>query len=391
MNTEKLQNDCRMVVNATSLLGNLTGVGQVVSELSKRLICTPGFKIDFFTPFKTFSTLAPLEHDCFHSRVLRMAKEVYRRLPFKVAIRNHFSSKSGSGGIAYDLYWEPNFVPVDSISARRIVTTVYDMSFFENPEWHPADRVAFLKQNFLKKIGRSDVVTTISEFTKQRFLEAQGEIREDRVKVIPCGINHDVFRVLNREDVGIFRKKNQLPGKFILFVGTLEPRKNILYLLTSYERLPVSYREAFPLVLVGDKGWENREILERIDKLGKYVKRFGYVKRQSDLALMYNAASVFVFPSLYEGFGIPPLEAMACGTPVCLSSIPVFHEVYGDNAASFVNTSDPDSLTAALQRILNDSEYRDSLVRLGCDLCQKYTWDAAAEGYSSVFRQVSQF
>ena len=382
-----IENKRRMVVNATPLLWNLTGVGQVALEVSRRLVCTPGFEVDFFTPLKTFSTLQALEENDLHTRILRLAKGIFHQLPFKDALRKH-CLKTDKAGAFYNLYWEPNFIPVDSIRARRIVTTVYDLSVFEHPEWHPVERVSFFEQNFFKKIGRADIVTTISRFSKQRFLESQRDVPEDRVKVIYCGINHDVFRVLNSEDVERFRRKHQLPENFVLFVGTLEPRKNLLYLLTAYERLPADHRTAFPLVLVGDEGWGNKALLERIDKLGRYVKRFGYIKSQADLALMYNAASVFVFPSLYEGFGIPPLEAMACGTPVCLSSIPVFHEIYGDKAAFYVDPFDPDSLSSALLRILEDCQYRVSLVQRGCDLSRKYTWEAASDGYTSVFKQI---
>lgn len=387
MKTDRIEDECRLVVNATPLLGNLTGVGQLAFEISKRLTRTPGFHADFFTPLRTFSTLESFERGKARTYLLRQAKGIFGRMPFKEAIRTYYG-KNRRGGASYDLYWEPNFIPVDSICARRVVTTVCDLSFFEHPEWHPTDRISFFKQNFLKNIGRSDVVITISEFSKQQFLAAQREVREDRVKVIPCGVDHDVFRVLNSESVEAFRTKHQLPESFVLFVGTVEPRKNLLHLLTAYERLSADHREAFPLVLAGDRGWENKEILERIHKLGRHVKRFGYIKKQADLALMYNAASVFVFPSLYEGFGIPPLEAMACGTPVCLSSIPVFHEIYGKDTACYADPFDPDSLAAALLRIFNDSGYRANLVQRGLTLSRKYSWDAASEGYVSIFKQI---
>jgi glycosyltransferase involved in cell wall biosynthesis len=154
----------------------------------------------------------------------------------------------------------------------------------------------------------------------------------------------------------------------------------------AYERLSLERREAFPLVLVGDVGWRNKEIHERIEKLGQGVRTFGYLRNPDDLALMYNAASIFVYPSLYEGFGIPPLEAMACGTPVCLSSIPVFHEIYGQESACYADPHDPDSLASALNCLLNNEPLRQRLTREGLQLAQRYSWDNVYEQYAELFR-----
>lgn len=383
-----MEDSCkRIVVNATPLLSNLTGVGQVALEVSRRMTSLPNRQVDFFTPFKTFSSMEPILNGDYRLRLSKIAKRIARRLPFKDKIRRFCSGSRGAAN-SYDLYWEPNYIPLDSIAAKRVVTTVYDMSVFDHPEWHPADRIAWVEQNFFKNIGRSDMVTTISEFSKQQFLASQQDIREDRVRVIPCGINPDIFRILDRDAVAAFRKRQRLPEQFILFVGTMEPRKNLIHLLSAYEKLAAAVRNDCPLVLAGDIGWQNKKILQRIGRLGRSVRRFGYLRRQEDLALMYNAASVFVFPSLYEGFGIPPLEAMACGTPVCLSSIPVFHEIYGSDAACYGDPFDVEAFAASLQTVLSDSDYQEKLRQNGLRLARQYTWDRAFEGYSAVFKEL---
>ena len=374
-----------MVVNATPLLSDLTGVGQLVYEICRRFSEQDG-AVDLFTPLKTYSSLEEAERSRLSLPMLKKIKQVCRHLPFKDVLRG-VCAKSGGTKTVYDLYWEPNYVPTDAVESRHTVTTVCDLSVHDHPEWHPSDRVSHFNQYFLKRIGRSDLVMTISEFSRQRFLELQQEIPADRVRVIPCGINPDVFRRIDAAAVSAFRQRHRLPEKFILFVGTLEPRKNLSRLLTAFENLPASYRDGFPLVLAGASGWQNKEILERIRRLGSGVRRFGYLRRQEDLALIYNAASVFVFPSLYEGFGIPPLEAMACGTPVCLSSIPVFHEVYGDQDICYADPYSPDSLTDALKRIADDSGYRQQLIRRGDELSRMYTWDRAFDGYRAVFNE----
>ena len=381
------ENRHQIVVNATPLLGNLTGVGQVTSEISRRLGLSEAFETDYFTPLKTFSSCEDVRQKSLSLFCLRATKAVFRRLPFKEALRD-ISSQWGHSADAYDLYWEPNFIPHDAITARRVVTTVHDLSSVEHPEWHPADRVDFFAQNFFKKIDRSDRVVTVSKFTRERFLESHAGISEDRVQVIPCGINHDVFRVLDAEDVLAFRQRFRLPDLFVLFVGSIEPRKNLERLLSAYDQLSPERRESCPLVLVGDVGWENKKIHQRIKRLGRSVRTFGYLKNPHDLARMLNAATIFVYPSLYEGFGIPPLEAMACGTPVCLSSISVFHEVYGRESAVYIDPNDPESIADGLVRLLDNESLRHGQIQLGLEIAKQYTWDRVSGQYMDLFKEL---
>jgi len=377
----------RVVVNATPLLGNLTGVGRVTAEIAKRLDRDGCFETEFYTALKTFGSYDEIRSRSAGLFFLRAVKAVFRRIPFKQSLRD-VASRIGHPGEAYDLCWEPNFIPLETIRARRVVSTVHDMSFHEHPEWHPADRVGFFSRNFFNRIEQSDVVVTVSEFSRERFLAACPSFPADRVRVIPCGINHDCFRVLDAPRVEAFRHSHRLPDSFVLFVGSIEPRKNIETLLAAYERLSPERREACPLVLAGDTGWKNREIHRQIRRLGRGVRTFGYLKRPEELALMYNAATIFVYPSLYEGFGIPPLEAMACGTPVCLSSIPVFHEIYGSETASYVDPNDPEALAQSLEELMSNEPARTKSVQAGLQLAKRYTWDMAYEQYHELFREL---
>lgn len=380
----------RVTVNAIPLLGNLTGVGQVTAEISRRLSQDGSFDSCFYTPARTFSDFDVIGQPGPHLKLFlqRVAKGVFRRLPFKNQLRATYSKMTPPAGDPADLYWEPNFIPIDAIAARKVVTTVHDMSFHEHPEWHPKDRIDFFAKNFFEKIDRSDVVVTVSQFSRDSFLKSRPGFAADRVRVISCGINHDCFRRLSSEQIANFRVHHNLPERFVLFVGSIEPRKNLETLLTAYERLPLEQREICPLVLVGDAGWKNKEIHKRVVQLGRGVRTFGYLRRAEDLALMYNAATVFVYPSLYEGFGIPPLEAMACGTPVCLSSIPVFHEIYGPDAACYADPHDSKSIAIALTRLLADVTYRQQLIQHGLQLASRYTWDRAYEQYAELFQEI---
>lgn len=383
----EIHKESRVVVNATPLLGNLAGVGQVTAQIARCLCRDKGFDLDYFTPLKTFSSFEEVGQKSLTLFGLRAAKALFRRLPFKEALRD-FSSQMGHSADAYDLYWEPNFIPHDAIDARRVVTTVHDLSSLEHPEWHPADRVDFFAQNFFKKIDRSDRVVTVSQFTRERFLELHKGIAADRVHVIPCGINPDCFRVLDSGTVEVFRRQHKLPDSFVLFVGSIEPRKNLERLLSAYEQLPVARREYCPLVLVGDAGWENKQIHQRIKKMGRGVRRFGYLKDPQGLVKMLNAATVFVYPSLYEGFGIPPLEAMACGTPVCLSSIPVFDEIYGPESATYIDPHRSESIADGLTRLLDDEACRRRQILCGLELAKRYSWEHVSGQYANLFREL---
>jgi glycosyltransferase involved in cell wall biosynthesis len=362
----------------------MTGVGQVASAVSSRLANNPELDIDYYTPLRVFPDLASLEQMTPAVWALRTLKKAFRHLPFKEALRRKYVGL-GLPDNGYDVYWEPNFIPVDQIQARKIVTTVHDMSFHENPSWHPRDRVAFMEKNFFKKIDRSDIVVTVSAFSKDKFLEAQTQVAEDRVHVVYNGIDHELFKVYDKDVVSGFKREMGLPGSFLLFVGTMEPRKNLQLLLSAYGAMSETFKEEFPLILVGDVGWKNKTIFNDMENQKGYVKWLGYLEKREDLALLYNAASVFIYPSLYEGFGIPPLEAMACGTPVCLSSIPVFHEVFGNDSAVYADPFDPESLRDALERLFVDTPLRESLSRHGLELAKRYTWDDTYSRYADLF------
>jgi glycosyltransferase involved in cell wall biosynthesis len=242
-----------------------------------------------------------------------------------------------------------------------------------------------MEKNFFKKIDRSDIVVTVSAFSKDKFLEAQTQVAEDRVHVVYNGIDHELFKVYDKDVVSGFKREMGLPGSFLLFVGTMEPRKNLQLLLSAYGAMSETFKEEFPLILVGDVGWKNKTIFNDMENQKGYVKWLGYLEKREDLALLYNAASVFIYPSLYEGFGIPPLEAMACGTPVCLSSIPVFHEVFGNDSAVYADPFDPESLRDALERLFVDTPLRESLSRHGLELAKRYTWDDTYSRYADLF------
>jgi len=284
----------------------------------------------------------------------------------------------------FDVYFEPNFIPLD-FESKKLVTSVYDFSFHLYPEWHPKDRINYFKGNFYKRIYRSDLIITDSNFIKEeakQFLK----IEEHRIRVIFMGYDKAIFNQNNQKELIRFQNFNKLPQNFLLFVGSIEPRKNLVSLLSAYLLLPEYIKKDFRLVLVGFKGWENKEILELLGKLKGAVGYLGYVSNE-ELAELYRRAACFVYPSLYEGFGLPPLEAMACGCPVVTSNVTSLPEVCGD-AAYYVDPYDVENIADGMHKVLSDEAMRESMVKKGLERAKLFSWEKAAKEHLKVFEEV---
>ncbi|HEV7416212.1 MAG TPA: glycosyltransferase family 1 protein, partial [Tianweitania sediminis] len=177
------------------------------------------------------------------------------------------------------------------------------------------------------------------------------------------------------------------PGRYALYAGTIEPRKNLVRLLDAFEQLPQTLRQRYPLVLAGYKGWNNTAILERLHRAETqgWARYLGYVPDEA-LPHLFAGARLFAFPSLYEGFGLPVLEAMASGVPVVCSNAASLPQVAG-NAALMINAEDAAGLTEALQRGLEDEEWRRDAVASGIQQAARFSWKRCAEETADVYRQ----
>ncbi len=281
----------------------------------------------------------------------------------------------------FDLYFEPNFIPLD-IKAKNIVTTVHDFSFQIHPNWHPLERIEYFKNNFWKNIGRSNMIVTVSNFIRNQAIQEFG-FEADRIRVIPNGFDQELFRPIPAPDTMATRTQLGLPESFILFVGSIEPRKNLLNLLDAYANLAAPLRRDHPLVLAGFKGWENREIMKRLRRLNNSVHYLGFVT-DNVLAHLYNLATIFVYPSFYEGFGLPPLEAMACGCPVLTANTSSMPEVCGD-AASYASPFDAEEMSHRMAQLLESSADRHVFRDRGLKRATNFAWDKSARAHAELF------
>jgi len=280
----------------------------------------------------------------------------------------------------YDLYFEPNFIPLN-IRSKKIVATVHDFSFHLHPEWHPRERTEYFSRNFFKRIEKADLIITGSRYIEREAFDLFNG-KGLRIVTIYYGYDDALFHPNKKAE----EEKASPSGNYILFVGSIEPRKNLLGLLKAYLLLPEYVKKDFQLLLIGYKGWGNQEIVERMDQLKGRVHYLGYLNNE-ELAALYRGASCLVFPSFYEGFGLPPLEAMACGCPVIVSNIASLPEVCGD-AAYYVNPYDVESIAEGMYKVLTDEDLRRSLIEKGLERAKLFSWEKCAKEHLEVFEEV---
>lgn len=272
----------------------------------------------------------------------------------------------------YQLYHEPNHIPLPC--RLPTVTTIHDLSVVLHPEWHPADRVRWYERQFQRGLRQSRHFIAASEFTRRQICDTLG-IASERVTVTyqaprpafspepPAGPSRD--GAANPRLTTVEGADFLLPPGFFLYVGTLEPRKNVVGLLDAFRALPDSLRRTHPLLIAGSWGWKAQQIRERLEErsLAGQVVLLGYLGDQ-DLAALYRRCTALVWPTWFEGFGLPPLEALACGAPVIVSDVASLPEVVGD-AGLRLDPRDTDAWTAAMRRSAEDTELRMRLAAAG--------------------------
>jgi glycosyltransferase involved in cell wall biosynthesis len=267
------------------------------------------------------------------------------------------------------------------------VVTVFDLSFLLYPAAFKATNRCYLRLMTRISTRRAGHVIAISECTRQAVIAKLG-IPADRVQTIYCGVDPS-FRPLSSAEAKAFRQQKGLPERFILFLGTIEPRKNVSRLVEAFAMLRVAYTQAASpphLVIAGGRGWLSDPVFARIEELGVQdrVHVVGYVPEE-EKRLWYGASTCFCYPSLYEGFGLPPLEAMACGIPVIASNVSSLPEVVGE-AGLTVPPQDSRALSKALSRALEDAGLRAELSQKGLARAQQFSWAESARQTAAVYR-----
>lgn len=275
-----------------------------------------------------------------------------------------------------DVFHSPDFIPPYRAAKHHIIT-VHDLTFLHYPEYLTADSRAYYNDQIEAACHHADHILAVSEATKNDIVEML-KIDAAKITVQPHGVNPQ-YRPMTSDETEPIQQALNLPSEYILHVGTLEPRKNIIGLLKAYQLLLNQLPDAPPMLLVGRKGWLFEQTHAAMDKLNlgdKLIWRDDVTDAQ--LPAIYNMASVLVSPSFYEGFGMPALEAMACGTIPIVSNRSSLPEVVGD-VGLLINPDDPSDIANAMHHALTDSAWRDAMQTQAIARAEHFTWERSAQ------------
>jgi O-antigen biosynthesis alpha-1,3-rhamnosyltransferase len=376
----------RVGLNTSALASPRTGIGNYVVHLAGALAERDDVEVHAFDGRRWSRGLPAASQASMTSPMAGLRAALKPLVPFKRQLRHAMQRGPFARGArehSLDLYHEPNYVPVPS--DIPVVATVHDLSWIRHPDMHPVDRVRWLERSMTHAIVHAAGILVDSEFTRSEVV-AEFRCPVERVHVAHLGVAprfHPRSVHETRATLGAF---GLVHAGYVLSVGTIEPRKNIGHTLDAYALLPAALRTRYPLVVAGARGWRAGPIEARLRSLDAAgVLRYVGTVEQDVLADLYAGAAAFVFASLYEGFGLPPLEAMASGVPVLASNRASIPEVTGD-AAVLIDPADPRQTSGRLATLLEDATLRAELGERGLLRSRAFTWSACAARTVAAYR-----
>jgi alpha-1,3-rhamnosyl/mannosyltransferase len=283
------------------------------------------------------------------------------------------------------IFHSPNF-DLPNFEGKKIVT-IHDLSTLRFPEYHPKSRVNFVNNAITNSISEADHIITDSEFVKAELIALLGADKH-KISAIPLGAD-SIYMPRNQQDCFTVINKYALEyKKYFLFVSTIEPRKNLLTLLRSFSLYRKKYPNGLPLILIGGNGWNNQDILNEIANLETkgWVKYLGYVP-QNHIPELYSAARSLLFPSIYEGFGLPVLEAIQSGIPVLTCKKSSMSEIVADSAA-LVELNDDNAMFEAISRFSEDTDWCEKLSNKGLIQAKKFSWERCITDTFKVYKSL---
>jgi glycosyltransferase involved in cell wall biosynthesis len=346
-----------LAVDGSGLARPWAGVGTYTTEIVRALAAErPGSRFTVYAPGEP-----PFE----------LSAVAFHRPPAVRLIGRHVLWPRRLRRLRAHLYFGPaGLLPLGRTGLPSVLTA-HDMAIYRNPGWFPGGQTLSVRLVVPRSMRRADAIVAVSASTATDVVELFG-VEPARLAVVPEGVASR-FRPLPADHLEAVRRRHRLPGRFVLFVGTIEPRKNLMTLLAAWSRM----RARPPLVVGGSWGWRGEEVRARLESLGPEVRLLGPVPA-GDLPALYNLATCLAHPAWYEGFGLTLLEAMACGTPVVASRASSLPEVAGE-AGLLVDPADVEGWTAALERVCEDLDLAATLRRRGLLRAAEFTWSRAAQ------------
>lgn len=345
------------------------GIGRYTSELAKGLLLREDLALQFYGRNRIIHDIS----------LLRQSDYQWER-PGK--LRKWWQERTVNASLVHG----PNYFLPDFADGGII--TVHDLSVFHFPETHPAERIAAFEREFMTSLSRASHIITDTETVRAEVRE-MFSVPLEKITAIPLGIEPKFTPLCGEQVAGPLRQWGLSPGNYGLCVSTLEPRKKIAELLDAWRILPASLRAAFPLVLCGGDGWLNEALLLKVREgvAEGWLNYLGFVGEEL-LPALYAGATLFLYPSVYEGFGLPPVEAMASGTPVMVSNRSCLPEVCGD-AARYIEPDDVAGFSAAIADALEDPEWQRSSAIRGLEQSSGFTWGRCVERTVGVYHRSS--
>lgn len=374
----------RVAFNATSLLSPLTGIGQYSRHLALGLAGHPEIEADFFYGAVWSREVRSDPPAAVASALPWLRKHVPGSYALRRIVQNHRFAAHAKPA-RFDIYHEPNILPLPFDGPT--VVTVHDLSWIRYPQAHPVERVRAMSKHFEPGLRRASLILTDSEFVKRELIEVFG-LQPERIRPVMLGVEA-LFRPMTSDETRQVLQAHQLThGQYLLAVGTLEPRKNLQVALRAFMQMPERIRQRLPLVLVGMKGWRTSELERQIAPMVQAgeVRQLGYLPRE-ELAAIVAGATTLIYPSVYEGFGLPPLEAMACGVPVIASNVSSIPEVVGDSGV-LIDPQDVDSLRHAIEAMIAAPEARAAMGARALARSANFSWDQCVTETVDAYRQV---
>ena len=397
----KLDSGLDVILQADAIRPPLTGIGRYATQLARGLqVHDAVSRLRFFgltswidDPLGNLTNISPTAGS-------KLASDQELPRSWKSVLRAHLANSRlvvrAYGRIGPPLagwrlrhesgsvYHSPNFL-LPAVSSPAVVT-IHDLSHEMYPQFHPAARVEYMRRAMPDVLRRATHLITDAESVRQEIISCYGW-PVDRITAVPLGVDA-TFHPRNVSALSPWLTSLGLfPNGYCLFVGTVEPRKNLDSLLSAYSRLPTALRMQFPLVIAGGGGWRSHATHERIRLAVSqgWAHYLSFVP-QAKLPLLYAGARVFAFPSYYEGFGLPVLEAMASGVPVLTSNVSSLPEVVG-GAGRLTDPSDVDAITRELNHLLCDQKLRSDLSELALKRSLQFTWSSCVNATVDVYQR----
>lgn len=390
----------KLLLNIESMRPPLTGIGNYTLHLAKelssmgileRFTCFDGMAFhDAGEAIEQYEQAARNYHQNDTPPAPHKLVPFLRRLPgayrTRQAIRDLRLLRQSRAHSGY-VYHEPNFILKNH--AGPMIATIHDLSFNHYPQFHPKERVDWMTGGLQATLERADLLLTVSELVRQELIE-DFNVAPSRIRAIHLGVDESFHPRTALETSATLDKYNLQHGCYVLFVGTLEPRKGVDVLLRAWLSLTPMLRQAFPLVLAGSSGWRNQPMMKMISELEatEGLRWLRYVPAE-ELPSLYAGAAAFAYPSLYEGFGLPVLEAMASGIPVACTAGTSMAEFAGPAPLLF-EINDHEALADALSRILEDNDLSQARSTLGLERARQLTWRCFAEKTAQAYKTVSK-